>query len=58
MALASGLAMGPRIYAYAALGDNLDDLWSEDSIFPSAIIVVSAAIGIALAARAVARSRR
>ena len=58
MALASGLAMGPRIYAYAALGDNIDDLWSRESIVPSAIIAVSAAIGIVLAARAVVRSRR
>jgi uncharacterized membrane protein YdjX (TVP38/TMEM64 family) len=58
MAIASGLAMGPRIYAYAALGDNLDDLWSEESIVPSAVIAVSAVIGIVLAARAVVRSRR
>jgi uncharacterized membrane protein YdjX (TVP38/TMEM64 family) len=58
MALASGLAMGPRIYAYAALGDNLDDLWSRESILPTAIIVVSAVVGIVLAARAVVRSRR
>jgi uncharacterized membrane protein YdjX (TVP38/TMEM64 family) len=58
MALASGLAMGPRVYAYAALGDNLDDLWSEESIVPSTIIVVSAAVGLALAGRAVVRSRR
>lgn len=58
MALASGLAMGPRIYAYAALGDNLDDLWSRESILPSAIIAASAAVGIVLAGRAVVRSRR
>jgi uncharacterized membrane protein YdjX (TVP38/TMEM64 family) len=58
MAIASGLAMGPRLYAYAALGDNLDDLWSKESIFPSAIIAGSAVVGLALAGRAVARSRR
>ena len=58
MALASGLAMGPRMYAYAALGDNLDDLWSQESILPSAIIAVSAVVGIVLATRAVVRSRR
>jgi hypothetical protein len=58
MALASGLAMGPRLYAYAALGDNLDDLWSRESIVPSAIIAVSGVIGLALAGRAVVRSRR
>ena len=58
MALASGLAMGPRIYAYAALGDNLDDLWSRESLVPSAIIAVSAVVGIVLAGRAVVRSRR
>jgi uncharacterized membrane protein YdjX (TVP38/TMEM64 family) len=58
MAIASGLAMGPRLYAYAALGDNLDDLWSEESLVPSLIIVVSALVGLALGGRAVARSRR
>jgi hypothetical protein len=50
--------MGPRLYAYAALGDNLGDLWSRESIVPSAIIAVSAVIGIVLAGRAVVRSRR
>ena len=58
MALASGLAMGPRLYAYAALGDNLNDLWSRESVVPSAIIAVSAVIGFVLAGRAVVRSRR
>jgi hypothetical protein len=58
MAIASGLAMGPRIYAYAALGDNLDDLWSEESVVPSAIIVVSGVVGMVLITRAVVRHRR
>jgi uncharacterized membrane protein YdjX (TVP38/TMEM64 family) len=58
MAIASGLAMGPRLYAYAALGDNLDDLWSRESIVPSAIIVVSGAVGVAMITRAVVRHRR
>ena len=58
MAIASGLAMGPRVYAYAALGENLDDLWSRDNVLPFSIIVVSAVIGLALAGSAVVRSRR
>jgi uncharacterized membrane protein YdjX (TVP38/TMEM64 family) len=58
IALASGLAMGPRIYAYAMLGDNLDDLWSRENILPAAIIVVGGVIGIVLIVRAVVRSRR
>jgi uncharacterized membrane protein YdjX (TVP38/TMEM64 family) len=58
MAIASGLAMGPRIYAYTALGGNLDDLWSRESIVAMSLIVVSAVIGIALIARAGWRHKR
>jgi uncharacterized membrane protein YdjX (TVP38/TMEM64 family) len=58
MALASGLAMGPRIYAYAALGGNLDDLWSRENVVPFSIIVASAAIGMAMIGRAAIRHRR
>jgi uncharacterized membrane protein YdjX (TVP38/TMEM64 family) len=58
MAIASGLAMGPRLYAYATLGDNLDDLWSRDNTFAFAIIAVSGVIGIALIAQAGVRHRR
>ena len=58
MAIASGLAMGPRMYAYAALGENLDDLWSRENVLPFAIIVVSGVIGLVLATTAVVRSRR
>jgi uncharacterized membrane protein YdjX (TVP38/TMEM64 family) len=58
MALASGLAMGPRIYAYTTLGSNLDDLWSRDNILAMAVIVASGAIGIAFILRAGLRHRR
>lgn len=58
MALASGLAMGPRIYAYTTLGSNLDDLWSRDNILAISVIVVSTAIGLALIGRAGLRHRR
>lgn len=58
MAIASGLAMGPRVYAYTTLGGNLDDLWSRDNILAMAIIVVSTVIGIGLITRAGLRHRR
>lgn len=58
MAIASGLAMGPRIYAYTTLGGNLDDLWSRDNILAMSIIVVSAVVGLALIARAGIQHRR
>jgi uncharacterized membrane protein YdjX (TVP38/TMEM64 family) len=58
MALASGLAMGPRIYAYTTLGHNIDDLWSPDNAFAFAIIAVSTVIGIALITHAGLRHRR
>jgi uncharacterized membrane protein YdjX (TVP38/TMEM64 family) len=58
IALASGLSMGPRIYAYTALGDNIDDLWSRENVVPFSIIVVSAAIGFALIGRAAIQHRR
>jgi uncharacterized membrane protein YdjX (TVP38/TMEM64 family) len=58
MAIASGLAMGPRVYAYTTLGGNLDDLWSRDNIVAMAIIVVSTVIGLAAIARAGLRHRR
>ena len=58
MAIASGLAMGPRIYAYTTLGGNLDDLWSRDNILAMSIIVVSAIVGLALIARAGIQHRR
>jgi uncharacterized membrane protein YdjX (TVP38/TMEM64 family) len=58
MAIASGLAMGPRVYAYTTLGGNLDDLWSRDNILALAIIVVSAVVGIALIVHAGLRYRR
>jgi uncharacterized membrane protein YdjX (TVP38/TMEM64 family) len=58
MAIASGLAMGPRIYAYATLGTNLDDLWSRENALAAAVIVVSGAIGMFLIVRAGVRHRR
>ena len=58
MAIASGLAMAPRIYAYTTLGGNLDDLWSRDNVLAMAVIVVSAAAGIVLIVRAGIRHRR
>jgi uncharacterized membrane protein YdjX (TVP38/TMEM64 family) len=58
MALASGLAMGPRIYAYTTLGGNLDDLWARENILAIAVIVVSAAVGVGLIARAGWRHRK
>ena len=58
MALASGLAMGPRIYAYTTLGSNLDDLWSRDNIMAISVIVASAVVGIALIAHAGWRHKR
>lgn len=58
MALASGLAMGPRIYAYTTLGSNLDDLWARENILAGSVIVVSGAVGIALILRAGLRYRR
>jgi uncharacterized membrane protein YdjX (TVP38/TMEM64 family) len=58
MAIASGLAMGPRIWAYTALGGNLDDLTSRESMTAFVVIVVSTLIGIWLIARAGLRHRR
>lgn len=58
MAIASGLSMGPRVYAYTTIGGNLDDLGSRESVTAFAIIAVSAAIGIALIARAGIRHQR
>lgn len=58
MAIASGLSMGPRVFAYTTLGGNLDDLWSRDNILAMAIIVVSTLVGFALIARAGIRHRR
>ncbi len=58
IAIASGLAMGPRIWAYTTLGGNLDDLTSRDSITAFAIIVASTVVGLVLIARAGLRHRR
>lgn len=58
MAIASGIAMTPRMYAYTTLGGNLDDLWSRENFYAAAVIVVSALIGTALIARAGIRHRR
>ncbi|HEX8744513.1 MAG TPA: VTT domain-containing protein [Thermoleophilaceae bacterium] len=58
MAIASGLAMGPRIYAYTALGGNLDDLWSEESVLPLVLLTVSTIVGLGLITHAGLRYRR
>ena len=58
MAIASGLAMGPRLYAYTTLGGNLDDLWARENVLAAAIIVTSGVIGTALIVRAGLRHRR
>jgi uncharacterized membrane protein YdjX (TVP38/TMEM64 family) len=55
---ASALAMGPRIYAYAVLGGNLDDPLSSENILPVAIIVAGGVVGVALILRAGIRHRR
>lgn len=58
MGIASGLSMGPRVYAYTTLGGNLDDLWARENILALSVIVVSTAIGLLLIARAGIRYRR
>ena len=58
MATASGLSMGPRIWAYATLGRSLDDLTSRESVTAFVVIVVSTAVGLGLMARAGIRHRR
>lgn len=58
IAAGTGIAMLPRIYGYTALGGNLDDLGSTESIVAFALIAVSAALGVALIVRAGWRHRR
>jgi uncharacterized membrane protein YdjX (TVP38/TMEM64 family) len=58
MAVGSGLAMGPRMYAYATLGENVDDLWSSENLLAVAIIVGSGLVGLALITHAGLRHRR
>jgi uncharacterized membrane protein YdjX (TVP38/TMEM64 family) len=58
MAIASGLAMAPRMYAYTALGGSLDDLTSHESISAFVVLVASTALGIGLITHAGLRHRR
>jgi uncharacterized membrane protein YdjX (TVP38/TMEM64 family) len=58
MAIASGIAMAPRMYAYTALGGSLDDLTSHESISAFVVLVASTALGMALIAHAGVRHRR
>jgi uncharacterized membrane protein YdjX (TVP38/TMEM64 family) len=54
----TGIAMAPRIYGYTALGGNLDDLGSTQSIVAFVLIATTAALGVALIVRAGIQQRR
>lgn len=58
IAAGTGLAMAPRIYGYTAIGGNLDDLGSTESVIAFVLIAASAALGVALIVRAAVRQRR
>ena len=58
IAAGTGLGMAPRIYGYTALGGNLDDLGSTESIVAFALIAGSAALGLFLITRAGLARRR
>ena len=55
---ASAIAMGPRMYAYAVLGGNLDDLWARENVLPAAIIIAGGIVGLVLILHAGIRHRR
>ena len=58
IAAGTALAMSPRIYGYTAIGGNLDDLGSTESVVAFVLIASTAALGVALIVRAVVRQRR
>jgi uncharacterized membrane protein YdjX (TVP38/TMEM64 family) len=58
MALGTGVGMGPRVYAYTALGGNLHDLGSTQAVVALAIIAGCGVLGLWLMLRAFMRRRR
>ena len=58
IAFGTGFAMAPRIYGYTAIGGNLDNLGSTESVIAFILIASSAALGVGLILRAGWRQRR
>jgi uncharacterized membrane protein YdjX (TVP38/TMEM64 family) len=58
LALGTVIGSAPRAFAYAALGDSLDDLASPLAVAALAVLVLAGLAGTALAGRALLRGRR